>query len=537
MTDRPPRDPGAPLETGPHPLVTNVAVSPHHLASTAAIEIMRYGGNAVDGAVAANAVLSVILPDTCGPGGDLFALIHRPGDEMPQALNASGRAGSGARASLLRAQGFHEIPTRSPWTVTVPGCVDGWEALLAEAGSMSMADVLAPAIDLAEHGFPSSPELATSLDRIQSLLEGQGSAPPLYPGGRPPTAGVILRRPRLAATLQALATDGRDAFYSGDVGIAITEVTSGVITADDLLIRQAEWVTPIGLETFGVTGWTIPPNSQGYMTLAAAWIFDRFVDSADPGDPAYQHGLIEAYRAVAWEGDDMVADPAVTPFPPTDLLSLDRLAERLDAIDPDRTRSWPRSTKASGGTAFLCTRDASGVGVALIQSNFHGIGSGLSAGNTGVFLHDRGEGFNLIEGHPNELQPGKRPLHTLSPTLWTRGRNLAAVLGTRGGEYQPQYLVQVAANLFKAGMQPGHAQAAPRWHVDEWRAGIEHVVQLESGHGAGMARALSAKGHQTRLVEPRQPGWGPVSIITVDESRTAAAADPRISTAAAITSP
>ena len=358
----------------------------------------------------------------------------------------------------------------------------------------------------------------------------------MYPGGKPPPAGAILRRPRLAATLRALATDGRAAFYSGDVGIAITEVTSGVITADDLLIRQAEWVTPIGIETFGVTGWTVPPNSQGYVTLAASWIFDRFVDSVDPGDAAFQHGLIEAYRAVAWEPEDMVADPAATPFPHMDLLSLDRLAQRLATIDADTTTSWPTSTRAPGGTAFVCTREASGTGVALIQSNYHGIGSGLSAGNTGVFLHDRGEGFNLIEGHPNELLPGKRPLHTLSPTLWTRGDNLAAVLGTRGGENQPQYLVQVAANLFRAGMDPGRAQEAPRWHVGESRPGIEPVVHLESGHGAGMARALSVKGHQTRLVEPRQPAWGPVSIITVDDSQTAAAADPRVSTAAAITS-
>ena len=200
MTGRPPRDPGAPLQTGPHPLATNIAVSPHHLASSAATEIMRHGGNAVDGAVAANAVLSVVLPDTCGPGGDLFALVHRPGDEMPRALNASGRAGSGAHASVLRKKGFHDMPTRSLWTITVPGCVDGWEALLIEAGSMSMADVLTPAIGLATLGFPTSPELATSLRRLWSVLEGQGSARALYPGGKPPPAGAILRRPRLAVT-------------------------------------------------------------------------------------------------------------------------------------------------------------------------------------------------------------------------------------------------------------------------------------------------------------------------------------------------
>jgi gamma-glutamyltranspeptidase/glutathione hydrolase len=495
---------------------------------------MSSGGNAVDGAIAANAVLGVVLPDTCGPGGDLFALICGPGEVTPKALNASGRAGSGADASIVRSEGHTEMPMRSPWRITIPGCVDGWEALLEREGSKSMGEVLAPAISLARNGFPVSAELAMSLVRLKDVLDGQGSAPPLYPGGEPPSPDATLKRPRLADTLEAVAGGGREAFYSGEVGVAITDVTSGVVTAEDLAAPQADWITPIGIDVFGLRAWTIPPNSQGYLTLAAAWIFENFVESADPSDPAYQHAMIEAYRAVAWERDDLVADPSTAPGHPDDLLSSARLAQHLGALRTDTTAPWPESMKAPGGTAFLCTRDSAGTGVALIQSNYHGIGTGLSAGDTGVFLHDRGGGFNLLEGHPNELQPGKRPLHTLSPTIWTRDGGLAAVLGTRGGEYQPQYLIQVAANVFHSGLDLADAQAAPRWTVDGWRPGRNPLVRLEPGHSEGMAHALSARGHDVEITDPWQPGWGPVSVITDHGSHVAAAADPRVSTAAAI---
>ena len=530
MTAQPPRDQAAILDTGPLPYGTHVASSPHHLASDAATSVMKNGGNAADGAIAANAVLSVVSPDTCGPGGDLFALIYRPGDDVPRALNASGRAGSGAMASSLREAGLKEIPARSPWTITVPGCVDGWEALINAEGSLAIAEALAPAIDLAGNGFAASVELAESLRRLRPLLKDQESASTFYPEELPPKAGTMLKRPMMAATLQAIAAHGRDSFYSGAVGNAITRVTSDAITAHDLQINQAEWVTPIGLEAFGLRGWTIPPNSQGYVTLAAAWIFDQFTTVSDHRDPSFQHGLIEAYRSISWEAADLVSDPVTAPLSSDALLAPVRLSERLAALDPVTTATWPNPGPASGGTAFMCTRDASGMGVALIQSNYHGIGSALSAGNTGVFLHDRGAGFTLEKGHPNELKPGKRPLHTLSPTLWTRGNDLAALLGTRGGALQPQYLLQVAANLFRAHLSPAESQHAPRWQVADTSEQVP-IVSVEPDHGDKMARALSARGHETQVSNRRQPLWGPVSLITVDEDQVVAAADPRVSTA------
>ena len=497
---------------------------------------MHNGGNAVDGAIAANAVLGVVLPDTCGPGGDLFALIHRPGDETPKALNASGMAGSGANAAVLRDRGFDEVPWRSPWTITVPGCVDGWEELLAREGTKSMVAVLTPAIELATEGFAVSAELSMALERERTLIREQGSSPPLYPSGVTPAAGDILRRPDLAQTLIDVARSGREAFYEGPVGAAMTSVTEGVITAADLEKRQVEWVEPAGTQVFGISGWTISPNSQGYLTLAALWIFEQLQPPKDPTNPEFQHALIEAYRSVAWERDDLVAEPFAAPLSAEELLSPDRLSWRVEAIAQGRTANWPAPRPAPGGTAFLCTRDASGVGVALIQSNFSGIGSGFSAGGTGVFLHDRGAGFNLIEGHANEMLPRKRPLHTLSPSIWTSGAELVAVLGTRGGEYQPQLLAQVGANHFWAGMSAASSLRAPRWLIDSWHSRSPHSVRLEPQHGPAMATSLPSAGHAVELVELWQPQWGPVSLIAADEHGVNAAADPRISTAAATAS-
>ena len=374
-----PRDPDAPLATGPLHGSPALAVSPHHLASQAAIDAMAAGGNAVDGAIAANAVLGVVLPDTCGVGGDLFAIVHTPGAPVPVALNASGRAGSGASSQQLRDAGHPEVPLRSPDSITVPGCVDGWEALIDRFGGRSLSEDLAAAIDLAAGGFPVSSELASSLTRLQPLIGGQPSAGPLYPEGLPPAPGHRITRRALATTLGAVATHGRKAFYEGDVGRAISEVTAGAISDDDLRQVQAEWVEPLGAHVMGLTAWTIPPNSQGWLTLATLRIFEMLDPPRDPLDPRYHHALIEAYRSVAWERADTTSDPETAPIEPADLLDEARLAARAEQIDQKATQGWPSAIHATGGTAYLATRDRAGMAVSLIQSNFRGIGTGLSA--------------------------------------------------------------------------------------------------------------------------------------------------------------
>lgn len=512
------------------PSTTAMVVTPHTLATNAAVEILRRGGNAVDGAIAANAVQGVVAPETCGIGGDLFALVHASGEPEPLTLNASGKAGSGVTAAQLRAQ-FGEMPTRHPATVTVPGCVDGWEELSERLGRLPLAVVLEPAIRLAERGFPASVELALAAANLESLLAGQPSARPLYPDGAPMTAGEHVVRPGLAATLRAIAEGGRGRFYEGPVADAIVAATDGILTRSDLEPRHTEWVRPLSIDVFGATGWTTPPNTQGYIALAAAWIFEQLDAPTDPRDPLFHHCAVEAYRSIAWERNDIVSDAATSLVPPESLLDDHRLATYLRTIDRSQAGVYPAPDPAPGGTAYLCVRDANGMGVSLIQSNFWGIGSGRSAGNTGVFLHNRGAGFNLTPGHPNEYAPGKRPLHTLSPTLWTVNGRLTMLLGTRGGQFQPQLLLQMVAAVRHAKSAPHVAQDLPRWQVTGWERGGKPELRLEDRFDDGIADELARRGHSVSRVRSHEPGWGPVSVIIADDETVTGAADPRITTA------
>ena len=364
-----------------------VAVSPDRLASEAGREIMSAGGNAVDAAVAVNAVIGVVRPTDCGIGGDLFALVHQPGDEAPAALNASGRAGSGASANALRREGRTVMPAKGPATVTVPGCVDGWVALLERFGTLPLADVLAPAIRTAETGFPVSTEMALNLASVESLVEGEESAFELYPEGAAPAAGAMLTRPVYGATLATVAQRGRSAFYEESLAGEIAAATGGSVSESDLAQNQPEWVEPMTIDVLGRSAWTIPPNSQGYITLATLRIFEQLGPPPDFDDPEYHHLLIEAYRAAAWDRSLHLADPERMTISPDELLHPLRLTERAAAVTSTAGR-WPPPPPLPGGTAHLCTMDAAGMGVSLMQSNFSGIGSGVSAGATGVWLHN-----------------------------------------------------------------------------------------------------------------------------------------------------
>jgi gamma-glutamyltranspeptidase/glutathione hydrolase len=512
----------------------HAAVTPHHLATAAALDIMKGGGNAVDAAIAANAVLGMVDPTTCGIGGDLLALVHSPGRPAPDALNSSGRGGSGLDATALRAAGHRTVPLRSQAAVTVPGCVDGWEALAGRFGTKPLAELLAPAIRLGEEGFEVSAELADALHRIHRLVAGQPSAPELFPEGRPPAPGQALTRPRLAATLADVADRGRQAFYSGRIATLIADATGGLISREDLSANRADWVDPIGLGVFGQTAWTLPPNSQGYLILAAAWLLEHLAPPTDPADAAFHHAVVEAYRAVAWERDRLVCDPSRASLSPESLVDPARLQSRLGAIRPDRPAGWPHSPARGGDTAFLCAVDAAGCGVSLIQSNYSGIGSGISAGDSGIWLHNRGACFSLDRGHPNEAAPGRRPMTTLSPTLWTREDRLSLLLGTRGGYQQPQYLLQVAALHLLAGLDLNSAQATPRWQMDDRPDGAPSAILTEAGMPEDVVVGLASRGHLVSRGPELPAAWGPVSVISIaaDGCRLAAA-DPRVTTAAA----
>ena len=499
----------------------DIAVTPHHLATSTALNTLSSGGNAIDAAIAANAVQGVVAPETCGIGGDLFALVLQPDAARPLALNASGRAGQGADPTLL--EGHDGIPIEHPLSVTVPGCVDGWHALSERFGTKPLEELVEPAVQLATAGFPASTELSQSFEARHGQLAGQNAGTGIYADGRPPAVGARITRPDLAASLEA-AAHSRDAFYLGRPGEAIREAVDGLIHESDLRRNQATWVEAISVGVFGRTGWTIPPNSQGYIALAAARILEL---AAAPVDSL--HYQIEAYLAAAASRSHVLAETG--PVPDAALLSEERLLELAERIDPERAGSWGNWTALPAGTEYHCVVDRNGMAVSFIQSNYHGIGSGIGAGDAGFFLHDRGAGFTLEVGHPNQLAPGRRPAHTLSPSLWTRDGRLDAVLGTRGGDAQPQLLLQVAAAAFGLGISPGEAQVRPRWNARGFDPDVSTSIRLEPGLGAH-AGTLTAAGHDVSVMDNPQPGWGPVSLITVSGSglRTGAP-DPRVDTA------
>jgi gamma-glutamyltranspeptidase / glutathione hydrolase len=510
-----------------------MAVTPHHLATVAAVATLERGGNAVDAAITANAVQGMVAPETCGIGGDLFALVTGPGIEGVLALNASGRAGSGAGklARELRTSGAKEIPQRHPAAASTPGCVDGWLALHARLGRLDFDALLQPAIRLGRDGFAASRELAAAFARRFDELREEVAFSDIYATGRPPLEGERIRRSRLAATLERIAGEGRAAVYAGELGSAISAAVDGAITTDDLAVSQAEWVEPLAAEVFGAKVWTVPPNSQGYITLAALAVQET-LGLPDPGDPLAWHLAIESYRQAAADRDQVVADSASMSLQPATLVSPDRIQEMAARISAERAVDVPPPPPADGGTAFMCVADDEGLGISLIQSNFYGIGSGISVSGGGFVLQDRGRGFTLHDGHPNELAPGRRPLHTLAPTLWTRDGKLAALIGTRGGHIQPQLVSQLSSLILGRDVEPGRAMVAPRWSVPvPGTNGSGSSVRVEPGTPEGVIEGLIKRGHSVEHLDFPQPGWGPMSAITVSsEGLRVGAADPRVDT-------
>jgi gamma-glutamyltranspeptidase / glutathione hydrolase len=473
-----------------------------HVATAAGVAMLRAGGSAADAAIAASAVLAVTWPQHCGPGGDLFALVHVPGEDAPAVLNASGRAGAGADPERLRAEGETGMPVHGDVrAVTVPGCVDGWVALHERYGRLELADVLEPARRLAADGFAAGSAFARATAEQHAL--------PVV--DRP---GTVVRRPGIASALAAVARDGRDGFYGGPFGEALLALGDGEFAAADLERPGADWVAPLGLQIWGRQGWTAPPNSQGYLTLASAWIAEG-LDLYEPGDARWAHALIEAAVAARHDRDALLHNGADGPA----LLARSRLAEQRARVDPARA-SDPDRLRGDGGTIALAAVDPEGMGVALIQSNSAEWGSGLFV--EGIALQNRGAAFSLREGHVAEYGPGRRPPHTLSPLLVCRpDGSLHTVLATKGGQTQPQILLQLLARRLKAGEAPADALAAGRWVLDGVSVLVEAHAASDWFHG------LPARGHRLR----GRPSWGDefghAHLIAVEDDHLAAAADPR----------
>jgi len=500
-----------------------------HLASSVGVGVLRDGGSAADAAVATSAVLAVTTQHMCGMGGDLFALVHF-GDSAPAALAAVGRAGSGADSAAMRGEGLVAMPMHGDVrSATVPGCVDGWLALHERFGRLPLAQVLAAARDYAAHGFPASPLLVRATQRVVGVA---GADDYLPAGGL--LIGDRIRRPLVAAALDAIAGAGRQGFYCGAFGDGLIALGGGLFGPEDLKHSLAQWESPLMVQAWGHRIWTVPPPSQGYLTLAGATIAEGLDLPDDPDDPSWAHLLSEAARwaghdrdAVLWDGADGAA-----------LLGGDRLDARRSAIDP-RRRTAPPAPSAGGGTIHLCAVDSGGMGVSLIQSNAAGWGCHLVVPGTGIFLQNRGIGFSLSPGHPAELAPGRRPPHTLAPALVTTADgSLAAVLGTMGGDIQPQVVLQLLVRLLRNHQTPGQAVWAPRWTLGEagfatWSGTGPQVTNLESSAPESWVIGLNERGHRV-VRSGAEANVGHAHVIGVrPDGMLAGASDPRAITGAA----
>jgi gamma-glutamyltranspeptidase/glutathione hydrolase len=503
------------------------------LATQAGVRALRLGGSAVDAAIAANAVLGVTLPNQCGLGGDLFAIVQRTG-EQPQVLTAAGRAGSGADAGQLRDEGHRVMPREHDMrSVTVPGCLDGWLALHARLGRLDFPVLLEDATRYAVEGFPVSAYFAGPLRRRAGAERSVQADGPLTAV----QAGDPIRRPGLARVLAAIADGGRSGFYLGEFGATLVQLGDGQFVEDDLRIDQAQWTAPLSLDVWGRRLWTPAPPSQGYLTLSAAWLAQRAGLDSEPDDPAWAHLLIEAMRQAAVDRPAALFDGADGHA----LLDPARLLPRAGRIRRDSVADLSDSYR-DGGTTFLSAVDEEGTAVALIQSNCMSFGSGIVAGDTGIWLHNRGIGFNLEPGHPAEYAAARRPPHTLAPVLLTDDRGeFDAALGTRGGDSQPQILLQLLARLLVAGEHPAEALAAGRWvlrgHADEtsfdtWGSQGRVRVALEGHAPSSWAGALGELGHEVRVEAPFGHPFGHAQIIRRAPAGLIGAADPRAGTGA-----
>jgi gamma-glutamyltranspeptidase/glutathione hydrolase len=493
------------------------------LASSAGLDVLRRGGNAVDAAVTAAAVLSVVEPTMTGIGGDLFAMVYDSRERRLRGLNASGRTGRAAASDRLLRAGHSRVPSRGPLSVTVPGAVDGWSELLARHGTITLSQALAPAIAYANDGFPVCEIVAGQWQDVVPVLAEEPEAVSVFlPGGQAPRAGDVFRNPRLARSLEAIAADGRDAFYRGPIARAVCGhlgSRGGLVDEEDFAACRAEWIEPIRSSYRGCDVFELPPNTQGLVVLEMLNILEGYdLRALGHNSAACLHLLVEAKRLAFADRNDYLADPRhVDPDLLAMLISKAYAAERRQLIDESQAALTVGAGRAAapppaggGDTVYLTAVDGSGMAVSLIQSLFESFGSAVVPPGTGIALQNRGSLFVLDRRHPNALGPGKRPLHTLIPAMVLRAGRLWLSFGVMGGDLQPQGHVQVLMNLIDFGMTIQEAAEAAR---------IRHApegVGVESGVSGEARAGLAARGH--RVIEPAGVFGGFQGIQIDDES-------------------
>ena len=480
-----------------------VVASEHPLASQAGASILGRGGNAVDAAIAVNAVMGVVAPMMNGIGGDLFAIVYEASSGQVHGINASGYSPAALTIDRLRAQGITVMPQTGIHSVTIPGAVAGWSILSGRFGTMPLDDVLAPAIGVADTGFPVSEITAAEWNGSASLLQATEESARVYlPGGWAPQAGQMFRNRDLAASYRALAENGRDAFYRGSIAqriLSCSERHGGALSAADLAAYDAEWVTPLSTTYRGWTVYELPPNGQGIAALMMLNLLEHApIGSYGHNSAEALHTLIEAKKLAYADMARFVCDPAFHDVPVDAMLSKAYDAQRFRQIDPARANPEvaPGTLPTHGSdTTYLSVVDRAGNIVSLIQSNFANFGSGLVADGTGFALQSRGGLFTMNESHPNALAPRKRPLHTIIPGFMERG-NLRAAFGIMGGWNQSQAHAQFISNVVDHGMNIQAALEAARVTKITF---VGRDVIMESRVPESVRHTLADKGHEIDL--------------------------------------
>jgi gamma-glutamyltranspeptidase/glutathione hydrolase len=526
---------GADFSRSPIYGARGMAATAQPLASQIAIDVLKQGGTAVDAAIAANAALGLMEPTGNGIGGDLFAIVWDPSSGKLYGYNGSGRSPRGLgleglkqRIAKMKSDGRlaedHEgIPPLGSLPVTVPGTVDGWFALHDQFGKLPMARVLAPAVDYAREGFPVSPVIAYYFARnlaafnrnLQMMEEFDNALSTWFRGGRAPVEGEIFRNPDLADTLERIGKDGRDVFYKGklaQVMAAYFDRIGGPLTLEDFVAHRGEWVTPASVNYRGFEVYELPPNGQGFAALQMLSILKNLDFSQYPRDAAEVfHYMVEAKRLAFEDVARYYADPEFAQLPLRGLLSDEYGKQRFAEIDPKAARAAvsPGEPKleGEGDTTYLTVADANGMMVSLIQSNYRGMGSGLTPDGLGFMFQDRGELFSLDPSHPNAFAPGKRPFHTIIPAFVMKDGKPYMSFGLMGGSMQPQGHVQVLVNLIDYGMNLQEAGDAARFMHSGGRqpTGVHGdplgTLYVEPGVPRQTRDRLEAMGHKVKVVD------------------------------------
>ncbi|HCD14791.1 MAG TPA: gamma-glutamyltransferase [Shewanella sp.] len=489
--------------------VNGMAATSQPLATQVAVDILKQGGSAVDAAIAANAMLGLVEPTGSGIGGDLFAIVWSAKEQRLYGLNASGRSPASLTLEMLKAKGLEQLPPYGPLPVSVPGAVDGWYELHDKFGKLPMKDNLAPAIHYAREGFPVSELIAFYLARSgDKLAKYPGFKETYMPGGRMPAVGELFRNPALANSYEKIAKGGRDVFYKGEIARSIAaymQQQGGYLSYEDLASHKSEWVEPVSVNYRGYDIWELPPNGQGIAALQILKTLEPFNLKAMGLDSAeYVHHFVEAKKLAFADRAKFYADMDFAKVPVASLISKEYNYARAKLIDADKAAASVEPGNPNllhGDTIYLTTADKEGNMVSLIQSNYRGMGSGMTPPDLGFVLQDRGQLFDLTPGRANSYAPGKRPFHTIIPAFVTKDGKPWLSFGVMGGATQPQMHAQIMINLIDFGLNLQEAGDAPRiLHTGSSQPTGEQMtdggyISLESGFSMETRRELMKKGH------------------------------------------